>query len=184
MPQFKYGDLRSDGFRFYRYKKLSGGRLQENWCSPSAWEKVLARARKFSSIRFQRNADKIRKTAREKYHKSEEFRAAKRKNFLVWAKNNSEKYKSSYSSWKRANLGKVFLYNAKRRSKLSCAGLNKEDVGLTQVFYEISERVSSCTGVKHHVDHIVPLSRGGRHAPSNLQVLPATLNLRKSNRVS
>jgi 5-methylcytosine-specific restriction endonuclease McrA len=33
-----------------------------------------------------------------------------------------------------------------------------------------------------HVDHIVPLARGGHHAPSNLQLLCAPCNLHKSDR--
>ena len=33
-----------------------------------------------------------------------------------------------------------------------------------------------------HVDHIIPLSKGGRHVASNLQILPAGLNLRKGTK--
>lgn len=33
-----------------------------------------------------------------------------------------------------------------------------------------------------HVDHIVPLARGGRHTPNNLQILCAPCNLHKSDR--
>jgi len=34
-------------------------------------------------------------------------------------------------------------------------------------------------GKKLHVDHIVPLAKGGRHEASNLQILPIGLNMRK-----
>lgn len=34
-----------------------------------------------------------------------------------------------------------------------------------------------------HVDHIVPISRGGRHHPDNLQYLPAEVNQRKHTRL-
>lgn len=34
-------------------------------------------------------------------------------------------------------------------------------------------------GKKIHVDHVIPLSKGGKHAASNLQLLPIGLNMRK-----
>jgi len=35
----------------------------------------------------------------------------------------------------------------------------------------------------YHVDHIIPLAQGGAHAPENLQYLPATVNIRKKDRL-
>lgn len=35
------------------------------------------------------------------------------------------------------------------------------------------------TGIKHHVDHIIPLKLGGKHTASNKQVLTAIENLKK-----
>jgi len=45
--------------------------------------------------------------------------------------------------------------------------------------YEKCKRVTRETGVEHHVDHIKPLARGGRHHPSNLQIITAAENLKK-----
>ena len=45
--------------------------------------------------------------------------------------------------------------------------------------YEKSRRILDQTGIEHHVDHIKPLSKGGRHHPSNLQILTAEENLKK-----
>ena len=33
----------------------------------------------------------------------------------------------------------------------------------------------------YHVDHIIPLSKGGLHEPNNLQYLPIKINLQKNN---
>jgi len=38
-------------------------------------------------------------------------------------------------------------------------------------------------GVKHHVDHMWPLSDGGPHWSGNLQIITATENLSKHDKV-
>ena len=52
-------------------------------------------------------------------------------------------------------------------------------------FYKQAKDLSESTGIKHHVDHIVPL-RGrnvcGLHVENNLRVISATENLRKNNK--
>lgn len=55
--------------------------------------------------------------------------------------------------------------------------LNKEQ----QVYIEC-ERLTKETGIKHHVDHIMPLSLGGDHVWWNLQILTAEENLGKNNK--
>lgn len=42
---------------------------------------------------------------------------------------------------------------------------------------------SRATRIPHHVDHRVPLSKGGEHHPNNLQILTATENLKKGSKI-
>lgn len=57
-----------------------------------------------------------------------------------------------------------------------------EKILIRQVYAEARRRTES-TGVPHHVDHIIPLARGGLHLPHNLQILTAAENIAKSDRL-
>lgn len=48
---------------------------------------------------------------------------------------------------------------------------------------QLLERIYRCCPAGYQVDHIVPLSKGGRHHPDNLQYLPAAVNNSKRARV-
>jgi len=49
--------------------------------------------------------------------------------------------------------------------------------------YQDARRLSRETGVKYHVDHIIPLAKGGPHLPWNLQVITKDENLSKGAKV-
>lgn len=57
--------------------------------------------------------------------------------------------------------------------------LTRDEKNKVSKIYAQSRELTKQTGVEHHVDHIKPLSAGGRHHPSNLQILTAKENLAK-----
>jgi hypothetical protein len=102
-----------------------------------------------------------------------------------WRKSNREKENSRIKRWKNKNLSKVLANNSRRRAKeiSSILMLHSDQEGIIKTIYEASSRISECIGIKHHVDHVIPISRGGYHIHTNLQILPAKINLKKSSKL-
>jgi len=89
----------------------------------------------------------------------------------------------------KLNKHKYMAKYAKRRAKKLKATphwLTKEQLLLIENIYEQAKKLEKETGIKYHVDHIIPLQGEnvcGLHVPWNLQILTAKENLSKNNKV-
>jgi hypothetical protein len=84
----------------------------------------------------------------------------------------------------------------RRRARVSAAASKRRaaemqrtpawaDLNAIRKVYEQAQAISRATGVKHHVDHVVPLQGenvSGLHVHTNLQILTRSENVRKGNR--
>ncbi len=92
-------------------------------------------------------------------------------------------YNDKNRGWKRS-------MTAKRRARLakaSPAWLTEEQLNAIKEIYAHASLVEAQTGIKHEVDHMVPISGKnvcGLHVPWNLSVIPMSENRRKSNKAS
>lgn len=80
----------------------------------------------------------------------------------------------------------VSLYHANKRraAKLQRTPQWADEDAIRSIYDECA-KTSKRTGIKHHVDHVVPLNGKnvcGLHVASNLQIIPAIENLRKRNK--
>lgn len=76
-------------------------------------------------------------------------------------------------------------HQAKRRTAQLQRTPPWADMNAIERIYREAVRLESETGIAHAVDHIIPLQGrlvSGLHVATNLQALPALVNLRKSNK--
>jgi hypothetical protein len=74
--------------------------------------------------------------------------------------------------------------SARKATKLSAtpSWANQEQI---KRIYAACAKITKQTGIEHHVDHIIPLqgeSVCGLHVENNLSIIPAKMNLQKSNK--
>ena len=93
--------------------------------------------------------------------------------------NNEELMKPYRTKEKVSN--KTYRYRSKKFSEALI--LTPEEHQRILFIYKECAIITEKTGVLHHVDHIYPISKGGLHHPDNLQILTATENIRKGNKL-
>ena len=128
-----------------------------------------------------KNKEKIAAQKKAWYERNKERVDAYRKN---WENENREKVREYKSKWKKENKDKVNAHTAKRRSVKNNACPDWVDLEKIKVLYEKAKWLESLTGLKYHVDHIIPLTNEnvcGLHCWNNLQILEESINIDKSN---
>lgn len=132
------------------------------------------------------------------------LRAARRQKDLAremamsqkWKADNPERAKQLAIEYRRTKRGKSLRAAAQRRRYALTRILVpvQGDAEAIKAIYKQAvldqALISVCPvfddpilGRELHVDHVMPLSKGGRHAAGNLQILPIGLNMRKGARI-
>lgn len=103
----------------------------------------------------------------------------------AWRQRNIEQDRQSSLRWQKQNPEKVNACTAKRRATRKNATPGWANEFFISEIYRLAKLRTEFTGIKWHVDHIVPLQSPivcGLHVECNLQVIPAFENFSKNNR--
>lgn len=88
--------------------------------------------------------------------------------------------------YKQKNKGKINANHAARKKAIKRATPFWADKQLIEDIYKKAAFISMTTKIAHHVDHIIPIQGknvSGLHVPYNLQILTASQNCSKQNKM-
>jgi len=147
--------------------------------------------------RYQADPEKGRAKSRDSYFNNHEvskarkavYYKANKEKFVVYrrenAANNRDRERARAKEWRRNNLASDCAKVSRRRAlKINATPTWADKCKIKAIYIESADKTVS-TGVKHNVDHIVPLNSDkvcGLHCEDNLQIILATDNVKKSNK--
>jgi hypothetical protein len=135
-----------------------------------------------------KNKEHVLKTATKwHYENYERVKDRKIETATRWIQNNKEKHKEYAKTCYNNNKDKSFANSAKYRAKKRNAvpPLLTKDMELQiETLFKQARELTIASGVKHEVDHIIPLQGktvSGLHVPWNLRVITQFENRSKRN---
>jgi 5-methylcytosine-specific restriction endonuclease McrA len=111
-------------------------------------------------------------------------------NARQWRENNADRQLEYAREYRASEAGKKTKARLQRirSARMRVAG-GEDSPEIREIYAEaarVEALVANCPvfdlpeiGKKMHVDHIIPIARGGEHKIGNLQILPIGLNMRK-----
>lgn len=154
--------------------------------SRDAWSARNKERRRKTIKEWQQNhPEKVRETARAYYWRNPEVC---RKKARDWHLANRDRFLVRFKKYRKNNPEKFLEYKAKRRALIQSTTEERE---LVRAFYKHARTIKRafcyyCQKViigKRHVDHITPLSRGGRHTVDNLCISHPSCNQSKHEKL-
>lgn len=153
--------------KLYEYKK--------------AWAKANADKVRASRIRYEKkNPEKVAA-----YRNSPEFKKRAVERARAYELAHPEEKRERSRLWHKRYPAKSAFISKTRQARKRQAVPAWANLERIQALYSLAAMLTSNTGEKWHVDHIIPIASDfvcGLHVYENLRVVPAKVNLQKSNK--
>ena len=88
-----------------------------------------------------------------------------------WYKNNKERKRAVQKLWNESNIVARQVHSQNRVSRIKDAKISKQEIDSLFILQKGHCTVCKCKLDSFEVDHVVPVSRGGEHHITNIQLL-------------
>jgi 5-methylcytosine-specific restriction endonuclease McrA len=190
----KRGAVNSNGLVFWAYGNSYPN--NEYWVTPEKFNDLYKKRQDTTKKNYDENKEKrsLQRKERRKNNREEYLLVAKagrernkekiKEYFRNYYKNHKDRVALANKKWREKNWARMSGLLAKYRTKkvAQTPDLSSESKMIIAIFFEQAQRLSKTIGIPFEVDHIIPISLGGFHSPSNLQVIPRSLNRKKHNK--
>lgn len=151
-----------------------------------------AKAKRLANLAASRSADKAFREAnpdvvgesRRRYRSKSDVREKERVARKRYNDANKAANAAKHKAWIEANRGRWNATVMKRHAKKLMATPPWASADAIRIIYEEAARLTKATGIRHEVDHIIPLQSPivcGLHHEGNLQILTKSANRQKWN---
>lgn len=159
--------------KWYRANKERRKITNAIW-SKNNQEKALLRYRKYK----EKHKEELRQ---KRLSASVEQREKRRAACKRWRVKFPDRHKAAVSRWAKTHPEIILMHGTNRRAAIKNQRHPEHDRSIELSMVRQASALTKNTGIKHQIDHIIPLHAGGWHHHLNLQILPISVNASKND---